>query len=80
MKHEEFIKQHKELILKYDVTFCDNSDLWSAVDGFEYYKGDNYIFTITGIRYSNDGDSLVCGDFADYLEILRKGLKEEYES
>ena len=80
MKAEQFIKEHKELITKYGVTFCDNCDLWSAVDGFEYYKDEKFIFSISGIRYSNDGKSLVCGDFADYLQILSKGLKEEYES
>ena len=78
MKVNEFIEKHKELISKYNVTFADNCDLWSAVDGFDYYEGDTFIFTITGICYSNDGKSLVCGDFADYLNILSNGLKEEF--
>lgn len=78
MNVEVFKQKHKELISKYDVTFTDNCDLWSAVDGFDYYKGDTFIFSISGIGYSRDGKSLVCGDFADYLNILSNGLKEEF--
>lgn len=79
MKASEFIEKHKKLISKYDVTFTDNCDLWSAVDSLDYYKGDTFLFSITGIGYSSDGKSLVCGDFADYLKILSNGLKEEFK-
>lgn len=82
MNEQEFKEKHKELITKYGVCFADNCDLWSAVDGFNYYENeddeDSYIFTATGITYSADGQGLECGDFEDYLNILANGLKEHF--
>lgn len=83
MNQEDFIKEHKKILLDNNLYFIENCDYWATVTGLNYYKDDgsnnrdindkDYLFTIKGFNY----DSLGCldFDFEQYLKVLKSELK-----
>lgn len=79
MNTEEFINQIKE-ILPEQCFISENSDLWSYMDGFLFYRDENAdkpFAEITGVRYVRDGSALE-GDFSGFLALLTNAVNEEF--
>ena len=75
---ESFRHYHNLLLHKYEVSFENNCDLWSLVNGNLYYdKNGKFISHINGgIRYDKNGDWF--GNLRGYLIVLEKALIEYF--
>ena len=80
MNTEEFINEMNELRREYDFCISEDSDLWSAMTGFIFYRNEESeqgFSHITGVRYNNDGTGLE-GDFLGVLNIMKEAVTKEY--
>lgn len=71
MTKEEFVTIHKQILIDNQLTWEWNCDLESIATGILYWnKNGNFLFEITGITASGEGD------LEGFLKILNKSLRE----
>ena len=80
MNIDEFINEMNELRGEYNFCISEDSDLWSAMTGFIFYRNEEVeqgFCHITGVMYNNDGTGLE-GDFLGVLNLMKEAVKKEY--